>query len=336
MSAPFAYQMEGEAMDWIAAFPRASRPVLQDIVTWLGPQAGPLFASFCAQLDDQFGIRPTRAWSKVHGWCYGFGYTGLLLFQGVRFVEGGFVVGDITVCDEETLAQAVAYVAALYADGYPQRLEAFQAARREKNAQKREASEPAAEKDSTLNRIKWPAKVSRKQLLQLYTTEAAGTPDEALVDDIGYTLYTRCRLAAEIWDIMERGAIRCLVCGAQLDIASLLDARHRKYLDWSQQPIACACGKRYTYRGYRQAYRTNNMPRGAASDVFDAFVADWARAASRGYREKMLLVDSLVHAAHVSLLGGTQGRPVAINLIEGNKAQILALLSQLAGNDAQI
>lgn len=112
-------------MDWITAFPHASRPVLQDIVAWLGPQAGPLFASFCAQLKDQFGIRPTRAWSKVHGWCYGFGYTGLLLFQGVRFVDGGFVVGDITVRDEETLAQAVAYVAALYADGYPERLLAF-------------------------------------------------------------------------------------------------------------------------------------------------------------------------------------------------------------------
>lgn len=171
--------------------------------------------------------------------------------------------------------------------------------------------------------------------MRLYAAEAAGTPDETLVDDIGYTLYTRCKLAAEIWDIMERGAIRCLACGAEPDVAHMLDARHRKYLDWSQEPIACTCGKRYTYRGYRQAYRTNNMPRGAASDVFDAFVASWEGVAKRGYREKMLLVDGLVHAAHVSLLGGTQGRPVAINLIEGNKAQILALLSQLAGNSAR-
>lgn len=318
-------------MTWKEQCPRASRPVLADIVAYLGPQVGPLFVDFCAQLNARFGAGPDREWSAAHGWGYRFGYTGLVLLRGVHIGEGYFEVGGVTVRDEATLAAAVAHVAGLYADGYPERLKAFQAARREKNAQKRAARPAAGPKDATLNRVAWPAKVSRRQLEKLYAAEAAGTPDEALLDDVGYTLYARCKASQEIWDLMERGAIRCLACGQEIDVAQRLGARTRAYMDWGQEPFACACGKHYTYRGYRQAYRTNNMPRGSASAIFDAFIADWARAATRSYREKMLLVDRLVHEAHISLLGGTENRPVAVNLIEGNKQQVLALLNGLSG-----
>ena len=49
-------------------------------------------------------------------------------------------------------------------------------------------------------------------------------------------------------------------------------------------------------------------------------------------RERMLLVDWLVHQVHKGLLAGREEyfRPAAMNLIEGNTAQVAALLESLA------
>ena len=45
------------------------------------------------------------------------------------------------------------------------------------------------------NQFKWCKKVSRGDLLRLYQSEAKGMVDEELLDDVGFTFYTRCTQA---------------------------------------------------------------------------------------------------------------------------------------------
>ena len=97
--------------------------------------------------------------------------------------------------------------------------------------------------------------------------------------------------------------------------------------------MECPCGQRYTYRGYRRSYRTNNMPRGAASAIFDAYIEAWPRAKSPA--DKRRLIDGLIHELHVSDVNGTPNRPVGVNLIAGTKAQVSALLDELAYGDTR-
>ncbi|MDR2590956.1 MAG: hypothetical protein LBC71_08250, partial [Oscillospiraceae bacterium] len=58
------------------------------------------------------------------------------------------------------------------------------------------------------------------------------------------------------------------------------------------------------------------------------FIEDWSKA--KGYIEKMLLIDRLIHEFHINLNSGVKGRFVAINLIQGTKKQIGDLIISLA------
>lgn len=318
-------------MDWKNDQPKKYKVELADVLAYLGEENGALFQRFCDELDKRFGVRASRLWSGAHGWTYQFVYSGFPLLDQVVFREKAFHVGGIEVRDKSSLEQAIEYVDALYRDGWPEKLAAFQAERSARTKAKRESekrSEP--QKGPNLNQCRWPDKVSRRDLQRLYEADAKGMPDEELAEDIGVTLYLRCVEAKEIWDIMERGAVKCRHCGEILPVAEMLDAKNKPYLKWSQTPVACPCGQSYTYREYRKSYRQNNMPRGEASAIFDQFVRDWERQSGKGYAEKMRLIDNLVHEFHVSAVGGTVNRPVGVNLIQGSRAQVEGLVAQLA------
>ena len=92
--------------------------------------------------------------------------------------------------------------------------------------------------------------------------------------------------------------------------------------------IECSCGYQYLFRDYMRSFRTDNMPSGAATAIFNAFIEDWPCA--KGYAEKMRLVDGLIHEFHINLNSGVRGRFVGVNLIEGSKKQIGDLIFGLA------
>ena len=46
-------------------------------------------------------------------------------------------------------------------------------------------------------------------------------------------------------------------------------------------------------------------------------------------RQKVILIDQLIHGFHWALKEGTRTRPVAINLIEGKLSQVIAFLDDL-------
>lgn len=63
-----------------------------------------------------------------------------------------------------------------------------------------------------------------------------------------------------------------------------------------------------------------------------SFLEDWPNA--RNHRDKLLLIDRLIHAVHVELGSETSMyRPAGVNLIEGTAHEVVALLDDLAYGD---
>ncbi len=298
-------------MDWKEQYPKTVKPKLNEVNAYLQGQAKQLFSDFNQVLKERFGLGyVVIAYSDQNGWKYKYGHSGLILVNNVCFHDGCFSVEGICVINRPSFDAAIERVDQMHRDGFMERFEAFHNARTERRNQKAKSAVP---KDKALNQCRWPAMVSRRDLKRLYDSDAKGLTDEALLNDIGFTMYTRCIISREVYDLMEKGKVKCLHCGAVLDYANLME---------------CACGQRYTYREYRQSYRANNMPRGEASGIFDKFIADWEKAKENA--AKMRLIDNLIHEFHISSIAGTKNRPVGINLIQGTKEQVTALIEELA------
>lgn len=70
------------------------------------------------------------------------------------------------------------------------------------------------------------------------------------------------------------------------------------------------------------------MPTGAASKVFNEYMVKWNVA--KGYSEKLILIDTLLHEFHLSLVSGAAHRPVAMNFIDGTRKQVEGVIGELA------
>ena len=58
-------------------------------------------------------------------------------------------------------------------------------------------------------------------------------------------------------------------------------------------------------------------------------IHDWSLADS--YQQKIILIDTLLHEFHRSLVSGAAHRPVAINFIDGTKKRVEAVIRDLRG-----
>ena len=298
-------------MDWKEQYPKPIKPKLNEVNAYLKGEAKHLFANFNQVLKERYHLGYVQiAYAEQNGWKYKYGHSGLILVNNVCFHDGCFSVEGIDVMDTASFDAAIQRVDQMFHDGFMERFAAFHKQRSERRNQKVRST---ANKETGLNDCRWPAMVSRRDLKRLYESDAKGMMDEALLNDIGFTMYTRCVISREVYDLMEKGKVKCLHCGKVLEYAELME---------------CSCGQRYTYREYRQSYRANNMPRGEASGIFDKFTADWERVKENA--AKMRLIDNLIHEFHISSIAGTRNRPVGVNLIQGTKEQVTALIEELA------
>lgn len=119
---------------------------------------------------------------------------------------------------------------------------------------------------------------------------------------------------ADTTEQFVKDSIRCHGCGEEL--VGIGDFRQ------------CKCGHQYSYKEYRRSYRRNNMPTGAAAKVFQEFIRGWEKA--KTYQEKIILIDTLLHEFHLSLVSGATHRPVAMNFIDGSRSRVEQIISNLA------
>ncbi|HVC33405.1 MAG TPA: hypothetical protein VNL16_07835 [Chloroflexota bacterium] len=174
---------------------------------------------------------------------------------------------------------------------------------------------------------RWSPRVPRQRLRRLYDGLAAGRAAEELIDDVGITLYLRCKSILTVRDIFEEKRLPCPACGL---LVSLADK------DWAwdrgESTLHCdACGWSMAWADYWATFRHQELGPGGAADIFEEYVRSWEAAQSE--REKVLVIDRVIHRWHWETLlprpSFGLGRPTGINLIEGNRKDVIAFLDSL-------
>lgn len=305
-------------------FPKNHRPEISDLATFWNNGVEDLFRNFAKYILDNYDLRfGVPVWSETSGWTYRVGKSGVYLIDGIQIEKNGFIVDEILVDDHKSYILALEYVKNLYQQRKCEFLKKIaevnaRQAERNKARIKREQEELISIQEKITpgkyNVFHWPAKLDIHKLEKLYMLDAIGIQDEVLVDEVGLILYIRCKYGKEDMERMEKYIIRCHNCGRKIGG----EGDFRK----------CDCGYQYSYKEYRRSFRRNNMPTGAAAKVFDEYMRKWNVA--KGYSEKMILIDTLLHEFHLSLVSEAVHRPVAVNFIDGTRKQVESVIGELA------
>ncbi|HEY3340809.1 MAG TPA: hypothetical protein VGK81_02280 [Anaerolineae bacterium] len=165
----------------------------------------------------------------------------------------------------------------------------------------------------------WAGRVKQHMIRQLYENDAQGILDEELINEVGLGLLLRCQSILAATEA-HAGRAACPRCAAIIE--------HH----WNKTAVMTCpqCGWQTTWGAYFKTYQDKQLVGGGAVDAFKSFNEYYPHANT--YREKMLLIDQLLHAFHWEL---TQqySRPAACNLIGGKLSEVVQLLDTLTYGD---
>ncbi len=168
----------------------------------------------------------------------------------------------------------------------------------------------------------WAGRVPQWKIRRLYVLNASGIYDEGLIDDVGMSLLMRCIDCLRVGEA-EAGQAPCPIC----------DVRIPHHHDKAAELRCLGCGWRLTWQAYLKSYQDKQLSPGGMKGYFAEFARDYPRAV--GLREKMRLIDLLIHRFHKEYSGKTinderPGRAGCVNLIGGRLNQVIRLLDDLA------
>jgi hypothetical protein len=159
---------------------------------------------------------------------------------------------------------------------------------------------------------KWAHPVPQRLIRRFYETNAEGIYEDELIDEVGYRLLARCEsfIAA---NRARAGEVACPRCAETVQREELL---------------RCPCGWELPWSDYFKTIQHRQLS-GAEPvlALFRDFVLSFPSA--RTPRERVLLIDRLIHGFHWHQKWEAWTRPVAVNLIEGRMGQVVAFLGEL-------
>lgn len=173
--------------------------------------------------------------------------------------------------------------------------------------------------DPETGKPEWSPRVRREKIRQLYHNDACGIVDEELLDDIGTTLYCRCESILKASDAAV-GRIHCPSC------ASII---RRRSVEKHEQIECKQCGWKIEWIAYQKTYQHKDLWGMGFADAMREFMTRWQARPSP--REKMLLIDRLIHLWHwqFSKERGAS-RPAAPTFIEGRRKEVIKFLNELS------
>jgi ribosomal protein L37AE/L43A len=166
----------------------------------------------------------------------------------------------------------------------------------------------------------WAPRVPQQKVRRLYLSDARGLLDEDLLDEVAYGFFARCQSILTVTEA-EHGTVRCPRCGQAIPHSGP-----------KEEELRCpGCSWHTTWGAYLKSYQHKQLSGGSAVGAFAEYVRRLPEASSP--KEKMLLVDWLLHEVHKTALSGEEmcfWRPAAVNLIQGNMTQVILFLEELA------
>lgn len=175
---------------------------------------------------------------------------------------------------------------------------------------------------------RWAPRVPRHRIRQLYESLAHGLVDAELIDDVGIGLYLRCRSILTVHHIWHDHRLPCPSCGQMIALTGA---------DWSsdhdESTLRCErCFWTMKWTDYWLTFRHQELGPGGAADIFEGYVKEWEAAATE--RDKILAIDRVIHKWHWETREERPsfglGRPTGVNLIEGNRKDVVAFLDNLS------
>jgi hypothetical protein len=164
--------------------------------------------------------------------------------------------------------------------------------------------------------IRWAPRVPRDLIRRLYERDAIGIVDEELIDEVAFALYARCRSIVDA----SHHRVPCPVC-----VAAFKGPAHYPLL---REILRCPdCGWETTGKDYRRSVQGKLLVTQNRSESSPFARYPPRLEAARTPRERMLAIDWLIQAVHSQHL--PRGRPVAVNLIEGDETRVMEFLDQL-------
>ena len=189
----------------------------------------------------------------------------------------------------------------------------------------------AVSTNPSVDRIRWAPKVSPGKIRRLYEQNALGIVDDELIDDVGLALHARSRSIV----LVNAGQVACPRCAAVFKLTRTY--RERAKGETAADPSEVAhcptpgCGWRTTAGDWWNSWRHRELHAGFGLPPIHEFFERYPLATTP--RERMLLIDRLIHQFHHNLKAAGPGRKVAVNLIEGSSSQVVALLDSLTYGD---
>jgi hypothetical protein len=172
-----------------------------------------------------------------------------------------------------------------------------------------------------MGKISWSPKIRQAKIWQLYQNDALGAVDDALVVDVGFSLFHRCR---SIW-LVTRREVECPHCGMVFPMCEL---GSWKMLPGVQSCPTPGCGWETTAKEWHESWKHRDLIGTAAMQAIETYLQNYPRA--RKTQELMVCIDQLIHSFHISLRTGKAGRSFANNLIEGSHDQVVEFLDRLS------
>jgi hypothetical protein len=162
----------------------------------------------------------------------------------------------------------------------------------------------------------WASRVSQRKIRRLYENDAKGIYDEDLIDDVGYGLFARCESFIAANEAASGRAV-CPRCSTVVP--------HAKGKD---EILSCECGWELPWKEYFRTIQQKQLS--GAEPVLEQF-REFVKAfpTARTPREKVLLIDRLIHGFHWFHKTNSPTRPVAVNLIEGRLGDVVEFLEEL-------
>jgi len=97
--------------------------------------------------------------------------------------------------------------------------------------------------------------------------------------------------------------------------------------------LRCSCGWELSWSDYFDTIQHKQLS--GAEPVLEQFRAFAARfPAAKSPRDKVILIDALIHGFHWNSREHSPTRPVAVNLVEGRLGEVVAFLDAIHGTTA--
>jgi hypothetical protein len=166
--------------------------------------------------------------------------------------------------------------------------------------------------------LKWAQKVKPALLERVYASDAAGMLDEEALNEAGFALWLRCRSVV----FVSTRRVECPQC------LMVFDARAG-----DDDLIHCPtpqCNWHITTKSHHESWRHKDLIGVRALDTFTLFIEQYPQAQSS--KDKLLLIDQLVHAFHWDMKLQLPNRSVGNNLIQGSHEDVVTFLDRLTLN----